>query len=176
MAMAEKTPIDETILSDLKAQDIDFELYEHPAFNSCEISALWHKESGHTGQRVKNLFLRNKNGKQHFLLMLPHEYDFDKARFKELSQQKCGLASDDRLWEFLKTKPGAVSPLSLLYDEPKNVEIFIEASLLQAEQLHVHPGTSQASVALTPDALLRVLKAWGYLPHLIVWQTSNSAD
>jgi Ala-tRNA(Pro) deacylase len=176
MAVAEKTPIDKAIISALNKEKISFLVYQHPAFTSCELSAAWHKENKQTGLRVKNLFLRNKNGKQHFLLMLPHKFDFDKARFKEISGQKCGLASEDRLWETLHTKPGAVSPLSLLYDTSHTVTLFIETSLLQAALLHVHPGTSQASVALSPDALLHALKAWGHAPQMMEWNASSSDD
>ena len=174
--MAETTPIDQDIIKALEQSKVAFELYEHPAFNTCEISANWHHNSGHKGQRVKNLFLRNKNGKQHFILMLPHTIEFDKAIFKDLSGQKCGLASNERLWEHLKTKPGSVSPLSLWHDKDKNVQLFIESSLLQAERLHVHPGTSQASVALTPDALLHVLDLWDFQPQVVDWPLSNSVD
>lgn len=174
--MAQTAPIDQTLIKAITQLKVTFEVYEHPDFSSCEISATWHEANKKKGQRVKNLFLRNKNGKRHFLLMLPHAYDFEKARFKELSGEKCGLASDERLWAFLKTKPGAVSPLSVYYDADHQVEVFIEASLLQAESLHFHPGTSQASVVLTPDALIHVLSSWHRAPQVIDWDASSSAD
>lgn len=175
--MVHQASIDQTLINALVDLKVKFEMYEHPDFSTCEISATWHKQAGKTGQRVKNLFLRNKNGTKHFLLLLPQSIHFDKARFKTLSGEKCGLASNERLWEFLKTKPGAVSPLSIFYDKNQQVKVFIEASLLQTELLHFHPGTSQASVVLTPDALWHILSTWHQTPQVIDWNNvSDSAD
>ncbi len=160
---------DPQIITALDQTGIAYELYQHPAFTSCDISGPWHKASGRPGVRVKNLFLRNKNGKQHFLLLLPHEIEYDKARFKALSGEKCGFASDDRLTQYLNIKPGAVSPLSLVHDADNHVQAFIEATLLEAEALHLHPGHPEFSVQLKPHDLLAWLKAQGYEVQVIEW-------
>lgn len=170
MGMAEKTPVaDEGIINALKAAHVSFQHYAHPDFSTCEKSSQWHKEHQQPGQRVKNLFLRNKNGKQHFLLILPHEIEFDKAIFKQHSTQKCGLASDERLWEHLHVKPGAVSPLNLIYDANQAVNVYIERSLLKAECLHFHVGSAESSVILAPDVLIEFLTSRGYEVQVIDW-------
>jgi Ala-tRNA(Pro) deacylase len=177
MGMAEKSPvIDIAIAAELERFKIDYRPYSHPNFSTCEVSSTWHKAQNQPGQRVKNLFLRNKNGKQHFLLLLPHAIEFDKNIFKKLSDQKCGLASDDRLFKYLKLKPGCVSPLSLIHDETKHVQVYIEQSLINAACLHFHAGAPESSVILTPNALLLVLKHWGYQPHVVDWQVPNCDD
>lgn len=177
MVMAEKAPVaDSVILEALKSSGIKFELYTHPPFDTCEASAAWHQESGKKGVRVKNLFLRNKNGKKHFVLMLPHGLEYDKAAFKTLSGEKCGFASNERLWEHLKTIPGSVSPLALVHDKENQVALFIEGSLLEAELLHVHPGNSQFSVALGPDDLIDVAAKWNHPAQVIDWTAASSND
>jgi len=168
--------MDQKIIDQLDAQSLKYELYEHPQFNTCAVSSAWHKESGRPGQRVKNLFLRNKNGKQHLLLLLPHELDFDKALFKQISGEKCGMASDDRLWEHLQVKPGSVSPLALVHDKDQHVKVFIESSLMKAEALHLHPGDSNWSVQITPDDVVSYLQALGYEPQVIEWQPPKTDD
>ncbi len=160
----------------LQTLNIDFELYEHPAFTSCEISAAWHQEHQMPGQRVKNLFLRNKNGKRHFLLLLPHAINFDKAIFKTLSTQKCGLASNERLLECLGVKPGSVSPLCLINDAQKQVEVYIESALMQAEYLHLHPGDATKSIKLSPDDLIALLVHWQYDPQIVDWSAATLPD
>ncbi len=174
MVMAEKAPVaDSVILEALKSSGVKFELYSHPPFDTCEASNAWHQASGKKGVRVKNLFLRNKNGKKHFVLMLPHGVEYDKVIFKALSGEKCGFSSNERLWEHLKTIPGSVSPLALVHDKKSQVALFIESSLLQAELLHVHPGNSQFSVALPPDDLIDVVAKWNHPAQVVDWTVAN---
>lgn len=174
MDMAEKPPIaDKHIVEALNTAKISFQHYTHPDFSTCEKSAKWHQANQQLGRRVKNLFLRNKNGKQHFLLILPHEIEFDKAIFKQHSTQKCGLASDERLWGHLHVKPGAVSPLNLIYDENQSVKVFIEATLLQAECLHFHVGSPESSVTLKPEALIVFLASLGYEVQPLDWFSTS---
>ena len=160
---------DPIIIEALDKAQTSYELYAHPNFSTCETSSAWHEASGKPGCRVKNLFLRNKNGKQHLLLLLPHEIEYDKARFKVLSGEKCGFASDDRLAQYLNIKPGCVSPLSLVHDADNHVLVFIEQSLMQAEALHLHPGTPESSVQIKPADLLHWLEIQGYQPKIISW-------
>jgi len=167
---------DAKIIGALDNAGIKYELYEHPAFTTCEVSSAWHKDSGRPGQRVKNLFLRNKKGDQHFLLLLPHALEYDKKIFKALSGQKCGFADDTRLWEHLKIKPGAVSPLSLVHDENHQVQVFIEQSLVEAQALHLHPGTPEASVQIAPNDLLTWLQNLGYQPQTVAWTEPTPVD
>ena len=175
--MAEKSSVaDASIIEALENAGVPYELYQHPPFDTCEASKAWHTQSGKKGVRVKNLFLRNKNGKKHFILMLPHALEFDKAAFKVLSGEKCGFASNDRLWEYLKTIPGSVSPLALVHDAENQVELYIESSLLKAAVLHVHPGNSQFSVALTPDDLTAVVMGLHHAPQIIEWQDASLSD
>lgn len=164
---------DPQIITALDQAGINYELYQHPSFTTCEISSAWHKDSGRPGQRVKNLFLRNKNGKQHLLLLLPHELDFDKAIFKTLSGEKCGMASSERLWEHLKVKQGAVSPLALVHDETSHVKVFIESSLTKKDALHLHPGNGEWSVQINPTDLIKLLETWGYEVNIVEWRNTS---
>lgn len=162
--------MDQAIIDALDQAGIDYQLYQHPPFTNCEISSAWHQDSGRPGQRVKNLFLRNKNGQQHFLLLLPQQIEYDRKVFKPLSGEKCGLASDDRLWEHLKVRPGAVSPLALIHDTDRQVKVFIEQSLTQSPALHLHPGDAEWSVQLTPTDVVKFVEGLGYEVHVVQWQ------
>ncbi len=153
-----------SILDVLKNLEITFEYYEHPSFDTCEVSSEFHVSQGFPGQRAKNLFLRNKNGKQHFLVMLPHHKDFDKTYFREISGQKCGLASDDRLDKYLKVKPGHVSPLALINDTEREVQVYLDEELMNSSYIHIHPGENTSSVQLMPEDLLKFLNHLGYEP------------
>ena len=58
-------------LAFLSENDIAFELHDHPAvFTVDEVSEL---VSIDRGVRTKNLFVRDKKGKRHVLIVLPHD-------------------------------------------------------------------------------------------------------
>ena len=155
------------IIQKLKDLKIDFILREHPEFLTCDDSRTYYEQHNIEGKRAKNLFLRNKNGKKHFLLILPQEKDYDKPRFKEISTQKCGFADSSRMDKYLKTYQGAVSPFGLLFDEEQVVKLYIDKSLLENSILHFHPNQNNQSIQITADNLLKFLKAINHEPEII---------
>ena len=154
--------MEKEVLNELKKLKITYTHYTHPVFSSCEISDTYHQKEKLKGVRAKNLFLRNKNGKKHFLLLLPHHREYEKARFKELSDQKCGFASADRMQTYLGVQPGSVSPFGLLNDKNKEVIVYIDDFFFSQELIHLHPNRNDQSIAIQPTDLEKVLTHWGY--------------
>jgi len=152
------------LLDFLQLQKISYQSYSHPAFESCDISRKFHLKEGHMGVRAKNLFLRNKKGTRYFLLVLSQEKDFDKARFREISGQKCGMADHEHLKKYLGILPGSVSPLALIHDTEKEVELFLDAEILEASHIHFHPLEKTQSIALPPEEFLKFLKIIDHEP------------
>lgn len=144
---------DKALLDILKELEIKHEWYEHESMHRCEDTHEWHQAHQLPGARAKNLFLRNKNGKRHFMLILPQEKSFDKDLFREISTQKCGFADEDRMMKYLGVKPGSVSPFCLITDQDGHVEVMIDASLMEEEFLYFHPQRNTASIQLTPADL-----------------------
>lgn len=155
------------LLSFLQTLGIEQKPYSHPAFETCDISRIFHASERHEGVRAKNLFLRNKKGNRHFLFVLSQEKDFDKTYFREISGQKCGMADDDRLLKYLGVTSGSVSPLSLIHDTENEVELYLDHSLTNASCIHFHPLDKTQSIALTPEELLKFLEAIGHKPNIV---------
>ncbi len=161
--------VETKIYERLDSLNIRYNVYEHPHFDSCEVSSKYHASNNLPGVRSKNLFLRNKNGKKHFLLVLPHSIDFNKTRFREISEQKCGFADSERLMKYLGTTPGSVSPFSLICDTQSHTVVYIEDSLLEAEYLHLHPNRNDKSIQIKPQDVLKFIDSLGNIHHEISW-------
>lgn len=160
---------DQAIQELLTKLAIDYQWHEHESMHRCEDTHEWHQRMGLPGVRAKNLFLRNKNGKRHFMLILPQEKAFDTPTFREISGQKCGFASEDRMMKYLGVKPGSVSPFCLITDEAAHVEVFVDQDLMTEEYLYFHPQRNTASVQVVPADLEAWLNHRGNTWQAIEW-------
>ena len=151
-----KLDSDQIIRDLLREINIAHQWFEHESMHRCEDTHGWHQENKLPGVRAKNLFLRNKNGKRHFMLILPQEKKFDKTYFKILTEQKCGFAEEERMMKYLGVRPGSVSPFCLITDQEGHVEVLIDQDLMTAEFLYFHPQRNTASIQVTP----KDLEAW----------------
>jgi Ala-tRNA(Pro) deacylase len=102
---------------------------------------------------VKNLFLRNKKGDRHYLVILGIEKEADLRQLVQVvGDDRLSFASSDRLLARLGLTPGSVSPFGLLNDETQIVRVIIDQDLKTAERLIFHPNVNTASLAIAfPD-------------------------
>ena len=67
--------------------------------------------------KTKNLFLKDRKGRQHFLVVVPGDKRVDLAALSAaLAVKKLGFASEERLKHLLGIEPGAVSILAVFND------------------------------------------------------------
>jgi Ala-tRNA(Pro) deacylase len=92
----------------LDTHQLNVSRFKHAAANTCaEFKALVPSLGG---THNKNLFLQDKKGRRHFLVVTPPEQEIDLAKLsEELETKKLGFASAARLKQFLGVEPGAVS-------------------------------------------------------------------
>ena len=118
----------EDIVKLLNEKNIEFELVEHEAVYTMEdIEKLNIKDKG---TEVKNLFLRDEKGKNHFLIVAKEDTKIDMKELKNIiNSSKLSFASEERLEKYLKLKRGSVSPFGILNDDQKAVKVFIDKNL-----------------------------------------------
>lgn len=75
----------------------------------------------------------------------------------KLGIKRISFASAERLKKYLDLNPGSVSIFGLLNDVDKKVELFLDSSVLQAENVTFHPNDNAATVALAQDQFKKVL-------------------
>ncbi len=113
------------------------------------------------GNVCKNLFLRNANGKRHFLVCAQKDRPIDLKQLGATLGSRLSFASEDRLMKHLGLTRGAVTPLGVLNDKNMVVEVVLDRALAGEESLGVHPCENTATVFLRFDDLLRLIEENG---------------
>jgi Ala-tRNA(Pro) deacylase len=132
----------------LDALGIRYHRFEHPAvFTAEDASRHWDPIGG---TQCKNLFLRNKKGDRHYLVILEISKRADlKDLVKLVGDDRLSFGSPERLMAKLGLTPGSVSPFGLLNDGDGSVRVLIDADLKGAERLIFHPNINTASVVVS---------------------------
>ena len=153
------------VYSALDALGLAYERFDHPpVFTGEDAAAHW---AGIPGRGVKNLFLRNKKGNRHYLVILPIEKEADLRRFvKAIGDDRLSFGSPERLAEHLGLTPGSVSPFGLLNNPSHSVQVFVDAALRGDARLIFHPNLNQHSLTITPADLDRFFASTG---HRVTW-------
>jgi Ala-tRNA(Pro) deacylase len=137
---------------------ISYIKHEHPAVATVEEALVHWKGIG--GAHCKNLFVRNKPGKRHYLVVAEHLKPVDlKALAKRLEDSRLSFASDERMMRYLGLHPGEVSPFGLLADKDHEVIVILDSDLAAAGLVNFHPNVNTATLTIAyPD--LRKFLAW----------------
>jgi Ala-tRNA(Pro) deacylase len=132
----------------LDALGIGYEKYEHPpVFTGGEAAEHW---GSIPATRVKNLFLRNKKGDRHYLVILEIAKHADLRQLvKVIGDDRLSFGSADRLMAQLGVTPGSVSPFGLLHDPSGSVRVIVDQDLRGGGRLIFHPNINTASVTIS---------------------------
>ena len=141
---------------------ISYKVSEHPAVYTIE--EMEKLDLDKLGGIVKNLFLRDNNGKRHFLVLMRQDKKVDlKGLQGKIDSKALKFASADRLEKYLGLEKGAVSPLGIINDQDRAVEVIIDNDLKKFDLLGVHPNDNTATVWLSFPDLEKVLRDHGNL-------------
>ena len=140
----------------LNNKHIHFTYTEHrPVYSMEELDAL---KMPADAVICKNLFLRNSNGKQHFLLTVPAATPIDlKQLATSLDSSRLSFALAERLEKYLRLQSGLVSPFGLLNDTSKSIIFVSSKNLPSSAIIGIHPNDNTATVWLTFGDLLSLL-------------------
>ena len=150
----------------LAAHGIAYQRCDHPAvFTVAEVKRLVPPLDGvHT----KNLFLRDKKGRRHVLVVVGSDTPVDiKALSGMLGLDHLSFGSPERLKKYLGIEPGSVSLLALLNDVNREVGVFVDRKLWSADALQCHPLVNTATLVIAREGMERFLAATGHAYRLI---------
>ena len=154
------TPEEEAVLRALDALGIAYERHEHPPVFTVD-QALEHW-AGIDAVHCKNLFLRNKKGNWHYLVVAEHSTPIDiGALAARVGEGRLSFASAERLAAHLGLTPGSVSPFGLINDRAKGVRVLVDGRLRSAARVGFHPNVNTATVVLAFADFERFLAACG---------------
>jgi len=141
----------------LDQHSIGYERYDHPPVYTCEQAEELVPEMA--AARTKNLFLRDRKGKRHFLVVVGYEKLVDLAALAvELQVDRLVLGSAQRMLRLLGVEPGSVTILGLVHDSPPQVEVVFDLPIAQASSLRCHPLRNDATLAISQSDIRRFLE------------------
>ena len=151
----------------LDSLSIEYLRVDHPAAETMEACAEIEKTLG--AEICKNLFLRNRQKTDFYLLMMPGSKPFKtKDITSQLGCSRLSFAEAEFMQEFLNITPGSVSVLGLMNDKENRVRLVIDKDILNSEYIGCHPCINTSSLAIkTSDILNKFLKAVAHEPRTV---------
>ncbi|MDC1047110.1 prolyl-tRNA synthetase associated domain-containing protein [Alphaproteobacteria bacterium] len=148
----------------LKKEKYNIEIHQHEALFTVEDSK---KLRGNIdGAHSKNLFLKNK--KNEFFLLSCEEGD--KIELKKISKSlKLGnisFAKQECLEQYLKIKPGSVSPFALLNDDGGFVNFYLEQTLYESKFVNFHPLINTYTITIETNNFIEFMIENGKKIHI----------
>lgn len=136
----------EHVYQALQAMGIPYEVVSHPPALTTEDADRFIE--GKEGCRTKTLFLRNRNKKQCYLLIMDDAKRLDMKKAAELLEEKeVKFASEQLLMEKLSLTPGVVSLFGLLHNTEHDVIVCFDKQMLDEQSvLTFHPNENTATV------------------------------
>ncbi len=162
------------LLKVLKELQIPYEEHTHPAFFTIADSEEYLKAHPMEGAQAKSLFLRNRAGDVHYLVVIAGEKRLNMKALEVQLGEKLSFASPERLMQYLKLTPGSVSPLALVNDESKSIRVILDQDVFDQEKVQFHPLINTATLVLSSKDVLRFIEATGHNFQTIVLPNSSS--
>jgi Ala-tRNA(Pro) deacylase len=153
------------VYSTLDRMGIAYDVHTHPpVFTAEEADRHW---AAIDGVKVKNLFLRNKKGDRHYLVILAITKRADLQQLvKIIGDDRLSFGSGERLKASLNLTPGSVSPFGLMHDHAHAVRVIVDEDLRVADKLIFHPNINTASVVIRGADFIRYLESTG---NMVRW-------
>ena len=145
----------------LADNQIEYERHDHPpVYTVADVERL---VPPLPAAKTKNLFLRDKKGKRHFLVVVPAKKRVDiKALSNVIGAGHLSFGSPDRLKRHLGVDPGSVTILAVVSDPEQAVEVYFDEVLWREEAFQFHPLVNTSTLLIQRDSLERFLKATGH--------------
>jgi len=150
------------LLADLEELAIPYRLQEHVAVFTVEESRGI--KATLPGEHTKNLFLKDAAG-AFWLVTVPADARVDlKALPQAIGCKRVSFGKAGDMERLIGITPGSVTPLAMINADPGSVTCVIDAGLARAECVNVHPLRNTATVGLSGNDILRLLRRWGHEP------------
>lgn len=145
------------IISVLKQLSISYQKHQHPAVFTVEESDTYFENIN--AAKSKNLFLRNKKGDTHYLVVAKSSTEIDlKQLATQLEETRLSFASEQRLYKYLQVTPGSVSPFGLIHDKNCEVLVVVDNDLIEEESQAFHPNINTATLVITTNDFKKFLE------------------
>ena len=150
----------EAVCALLEEEGVPFTRQEHPAIFTMEEMEALHLPG--EADIAKNLFLRDDKKRAYYLVVMPEDKPANlKALRAMLESRPLRFASGDDLEAILGLRAGAVSPLGVLNDDERRVQVVLDEELRGYEGLGIHPNENTATLHVPLADVLALFDAHG---------------
>lgn len=150
----------------LSSRGLTYEVTEHGAVSN--MAQLAQVALPYPEDDAKNLFVRDDKKSHYYLLTVRGDKRVDLKDFRRRHQTRpLTFASAEDLAALLDLTPGSVTPLGLLNDKDRRVELFLDEEFtLPPGRIGVHPNDNTATVWLRTADLIALLREHGTPVHV----------
>ncbi len=155
------------LLARLSALGIAHETVRHEAVFTVEQSTAVRERLPvlQTRTHIKNLFLRNKREEMWLVTAEAHQAIDLKQLGERIGAGRVSFGSAERLMRHLGVRPGSVTPLALINDRDKRVQLAVDRAVLDADIVWAHPLVNTMVTRLPGADLRRFFAATGHIPQ-----------
>ena len=159
----------------LESLGISYERYDHaPVFTCDEADAA---VPNHAAVQTKNLFLRDKRGRRHVLLVTSCAKAVDIRRFADqIDADRLSFGSAERLEKYLGVAPGSVTVLGLMNDTSNGVELCVDADVWRTPAWRCHPLINSITLVITRGDIERFLAHTGHTPRVLTLEERRESN
>lgn len=147
--------MEEQVYELLNKLNIKYEKIEHPALFTAEDNDKYNIKID--AKVCKNLFIKNSNKTNYYLVALPLE---KKANFKALQElleeTRLSFVQEEVLQQKLGVKHGSVSIFNVTNLKDKDIVFILDKEILQYEKIGFHPNINTATVIFNPKELYKI--------------------
>ena len=138
------------IYAKLDELEIKYKVLEHDeVFTADEFYSVTKDMPGH---HCNNLFLKNSNNSQNYLVVVNHNKAVDLKDIRsQIGSSRLSFDSPEKLYELMKVTPGSVNPFSIINDINGEVEVLIDSDLLDGQNLNFHPAINTETFNISGD-------------------------
>ena len=137
----------------------------HPPAFTVEEGA---RHVGHLpGVHIKNLFLCDAKKKM-WLVVAPWDRRIDlKVLPGLIGAARLSFGSPDRLMRVLGVTPGSVTPFAVMNDPGRQVQMILDAWMMEQALINAHPLINTMTTSITPADLVTFITACGHVPRVV---------
>lgn len=162
----EKNAVETLLLVRLDTLGIAHRTVRHRAAHTVEEARLHRGDL--PGGHAKNLFLKSKRD-EYVLAVVQEDAAVDVQEIARVcSTARLSFARPERLMDWLGVPPGSVTPFALInaerHPQRDRLRIVLDETLLEQSSVWFHPLHNEATTAITPEDLVRFIRACGWEP------------
>ena len=142
------------LISLLEQHDIAYEKHTHEEVHTMEDCYRVQTLAENTVM-PKNILLCNRQQTRFYLYVCLPFVSFRTAVFsKAMNISRVSFAEDEHLSQFLHVSSGALTPLALMFDHERQVQLCMDEALLASEYLAFHPLIPTETLIFSRDDFL----------------------